>query len=85
MKLYDAGFRIKANDCEIPETAIAIQVNLTAVDPTGSGYLSAWPYGESEPSASVMAFSDATTISNSVALKICYHCDRDFYVKIYNA
>ena len=73
------------DECGIPNTAVAIHVNFTAVDPTGFGYLRAWPYGEDEPGATLMAFTAGPGISNATALAICYQCAFDFNVKIYLA
>jgi hypothetical protein len=74
-----------SNDCGIPDTAVAIHVNFTAVNPTGFGYLRAWPFGQDEPGATLMAFTAGPGISNATALAICYQCDFDFNVKIYLA
>lgn len=72
-----------AADCGIPDTAIAIHVNFTAVNPTGFGYLRAWPYGQSEPGATLMVFVAGPGVSNATALAICYQCAFEFNVKIY--
>ena len=74
-----------AMDCGIPNTAVAIHVNFTAVNPTGFGYLRAWPFGQDEPGATLMAFTEGPGISNATALAICYQCNFDFSVKIYLA
>jgi hypothetical protein len=50
--------------CGIPDTAVAIHINFTAVNPSGFGYLRAWPWGESEPGATLMAFTAGVSISN---------------------
>ena len=74
-----------SDTCGIPNTAVAIHINLTAVNPSGFGYLRAWPYSQSEPGATLMAFTAGVSISNATALAICYQCDSEFYVKIYSA
>jgi len=73
------------DDCGIPATATAISLNFTAVSPVGFGYLRAWPYGESEPMATLMAFNGGVSISNATALTICGGCANEFSVKIYGA
>jgi hypothetical protein len=74
-----------SDDCGIPDTAVAIHVNFTAVNPTGFGYLRAWPFGEDEPLATLMVFNAGPGISNATALTICNDCPSDFSVKIYGA
>ena len=74
-----------AVDCGIPDTAYAIHVNLTAVNPGGFGYLRAWPFLDSEPSATLMAFGTGVTISNATALEICNQCIYNFIVQTYEA
>jgi hypothetical protein len=71
--------------CGIPDTAVAIHINFTAVNPSGFGYLRAWPYGEDEPGATLLNFTAGVNISNATALAICNDCDFDFNVKIYLA
>ena len=73
------------NDCGIPSNAVAVHINFTAVNPTGFGYLRAWPYGENEPSATLMAFVAGPGVSNATALAICTSCPFDIRVKIYLA
>lgn len=78
-------FQGGSNDCGIPDNAVAIHVNFTAVNPTGFGYLRAWPYGEEEPVATLVVFDQGSGISNATALSICDSCPFDITVKIYEA
>jgi len=78
-------FQGGSNNCGIPNTASAIHVNFTAVNPSGFGYLRAWPFGQAEPGATLMAFTQGPGISNATALAICYKCASEFNVKIYLA
>ena len=73
------------DNCGIPQTATAVHLNFTAVGPAGFGYLRAWPHGQAEPGATLMAFTEGVSISNATALSICNTCQNDFSVKIYGA
>lgn len=54
--------------CGIPTTAKAVAVNLTAVSPSGSGYLTAWPAGTPLPTASSLNFAAGQTRANHAIL-----------------
>jgi len=45
-----------ATDCGVPIGATGAFLNLTAVNPTGTGYLTLYPYGETQPTASTLNF-----------------------------
>lgn len=50
----------------IPSTGVsAVAVNVTATGPTASSYLTAWPAGQTRPTASILNFGANTTIANS--------------------
>ncbi len=77
-------------DCGVPATARGVFVNVTAVRPLGSGtggYLTLYPYGESQPTASTINYqSDATAVANGVLVPLCdpaaATCDYD--LNVYN-
>lgn len=48
----------------VPENATAAYVNLTVTQPTGAGYLSAWPAGETAPIVSNLNWTSGQTIPN---------------------
>jgi len=73
------------DDCDIPQSAVAVHLNFTGVNPAGFGYLPAWPNGEDEPGATLMTFTGGVSLSNATALAICNDCVSDFTVKIYGA
>jgi len=65
-----------ATDCGIPsDTAKGVFINVTAVNPLGSGtsgYLTLYPYGESKPNASTINFQpDTKALANGVMVPIC--------------
>jgi hypothetical protein len=73
------------DDCGVPASAVAVHLNFTVVNPAGFGYLRAWPFGEEEPLATLMAFTGGPGISNASALAICNTCPSDFHVKVYGS
>jgi hypothetical protein len=55
---------------EVPDDATAIVVNTTVTGPTGAGYLTLYPNGESAPTASNLNFVAGQTVPNLVAVKL---------------
>lgn len=56
-----------AGRTSIPLTGVdAVIFNLTAVSPTGPGYITAWPMGQSQPLASNLNLNNGLTIPNLV-------------------
>jgi hypothetical protein len=60
----------KAGGCGIPSAATAIEATVTAVSPTGPGYLRAFPGGSTEPTATFLNYS-GPSISNAGHIPIC--------------
>jgi hypothetical protein len=54
----------------VPTTATAVSLNVTAVDPGGSGYATVWPCDQSQPNASNLNFGAGQTIPNAVLTKL---------------
>ncbi|EQD68479.1 domain-containing protein-like protein, partial [mine drainage metagenome] len=54
----------------IPDTATAVVVNLTAISPKGSGYLTAYPPSTSPPTASNLNFATSEVVSNEAAVEL---------------
>lgn len=54
----------------IPPDATAVAVNLTAIGGTASGYVSAWPAGQTRPSASILNWAKGGVVPNSTVLKV---------------
>jgi ELWxxDGT repeat protein len=59
-----------AGSCGIPAAAKAVAVNLTAVSPTGPGYLIAWPTGTPRPGTSNLNYSPGLNRSNNGLVQI---------------
>ncbi|MCL6105162.1 MAG: IPT/TIG domain-containing protein [Actinobacteria bacterium] len=60
----------------VPTTASAVVLNITAIDPTASGYLTVWPAGEVKPTASLLNYTSGETVPNlsEVALGTTTSC-----------
>lgn len=73
-------------DCGVPDTATAIHVNVTAVNPKAKGNLRLFPYGADLPGAALIAYSPGVNLSNAGTVKICREpadlglCGYDFTV-----
>ncbi len=48
------AFPVQASDCQVPATAEAYSLNITAVPPGGLGYLTIWPTGQPQPTVSTL-------------------------------
>jgi hypothetical protein len=53
-----------------PADATAVSVNVTVVDPTAGGYLSAYPTGGAPPTASVLNFAPGQTVANALVVGV---------------
>ncbi|MCU1451949.1 MAG: protein alpha-tubulin suppressor [Acidimicrobiales bacterium] len=60
----------KAGGCGIPSAATAVEATVSAVSPTGPGYLRTFPGGSKEPTATFLNYS-GPNISNSGHIPIC--------------
>lgn len=66
----------------VPATGVsAVALNVTAVEPTGGGFLTAWPAGVPRPLASNLNMTPYRTVANMVFVKV----GTDGKVNIYNA
>ena len=54
-----------ATSCNIPSTARAYSLNLTAVPPHSLGYLTVWPTGQSQPVVSTLNDPTGTVVANA--------------------
>jgi hypothetical protein len=50
--------------CGIPSNATAVSYKVSAVSPTGTGFMTLWPFGQTRPNASVLFFTTGSTIAN---------------------
>ena len=71
--------------CGVPESAVAVEATITTFTPSGRGYLRAWPFAVSEPTASFMYFNPGLNLTNTGALSLCpFFCGYDLQLKPYN-
>jgi hypothetical protein len=61
---------VLAGQCGIPPTAKGVAVNLTIVQPSSGGYLTAFPAGDRLPLASALNFSAGQTRANNATLPL---------------
>ena len=62
------SFPILSSTCNIPATAQAYSLNLTAVPPAPLGYITAWPTGQTQPLASSLNATTGTVTANAALL-----------------
>ena len=59
------AFPVQSSACDIPATAQAYSLNITAVPHGSLGYLTAWPTGEEQPIVSTLNSSTGTVAANA--------------------
>ncbi len=64
----------------IPSNAESVVINITAVGPTGTGYVTAYPSGSSVPDASNLNFVAGQTVPNAVIAPVSAQGKVCFYV-----
>ncbi|MHB8342496.1 MAG: hypothetical protein ACYDB7_15200, partial [Mycobacteriales bacterium] len=62
-----------------PTTATAVAVNITAVGPTGVGYLEAFPDGTTRPVASTVNYTPGETTANFQVVALGSNGKLDLY------
>ncbi|MTD16338.1 hypothetical protein GIS00_20565 [Nakamurella sp. YIM 132087] len=72
----------KSGGCGIPVGTTAIAAVITAVDPAGTGWLRAWPTGQSEPGASLVQYS-GTSNGSGVTLAVNPAAGKNLAIKNY--
>lgn len=58
-------FPLLASSCNVPNTAQAYSLNVTAVSQAGIGFLTAWPTGQPLPSASTLNARSSAAVANA--------------------
>src|SRR5581483_5866685 len=61
----ERDFPIQSSTCNIPATAAAYSLNMTAVPQAALPYLSTWPTGEPYPNVSTLNSNDGSIIANA--------------------
>ena len=54
----------------VPTTAAAVMLNVTAVFPSGAGYLTVFPCGQPQPLASSVNYGPGVVVPNAVLAKV---------------
>jgi len=65
-------------NCGIPANVRALQLGVTAVNPTAKGYFKLWAYGETQPAASSMSFGPSQNTRNDIVLQVSQGLAYDF-------
>jgi hypothetical protein len=52
----------------VPRSANAISANITAVTPTAAGFVTVWPDGEAQPTASNLNYRAGETLANGITI-----------------
>ena len=60
-----------AGDCGVPNRALAVELNVVAVNPAAQGYLTLYPSETTRPNASILNYSPGQTIANSATVGRC--------------
>jgi hypothetical protein len=63
----------------IPLDAAAVVMNVTSVNPTGSGYVTVWPSGVTQPIASNLNFAPGDVVPNLITSRIGYQGQVSLY------
>jgi hypothetical protein len=56
--------------CGIPDTARAVSLNVTVIQPTGAGYLSIFPLGGAVPPVSTLNFTEGQVVANAALVAL---------------
>lgn len=78
---FDAGVtrRLDLSPAGVPDNASTVTVNLTAVEPTAVGYLTAFPGGASPGNVSNVNFSNGVTVANAAIVRLGAGATIDLY------
>ncbi len=63
------AFPIPSSSCNIPSTAVAYSLNVTALPHAPLGYLTAWPTGQTQPLVSTLNAYTGTVTANAAVVK----------------
>jgi len=68
-----------AGNFTVPSTATSVVLNVTVVDPTGSGFLTVFPDGSTEPGTSDVNYVTGEVVPNLVEIGVGVNGDVSFY------
>jgi len=61
---------VAQNDNFLPASMSAVAVDITVTDPTGNGFITAYPEGVSQPNASTVNYGKGQTIANAAIVPV---------------
>lgn len=61
--------------CGVPPRALAVEVNITAVTPTVAGFMKVYPFGEVQPTASIVNYAAGQNTANTATVARCTASD----------
>lgn len=64
-----------AGACGVPNRALAVELNVTAANPTAQGFLKLYPYAAAQPNASILNYAPGQTIANTATVGRCAESD----------
>lgn len=56
--------------CDVPDTARAVAINLTAVDASGRGFVTAWDYGSPRPATANINLIPGEDVNNQLSVAV---------------
>lgn len=70
----DTNFAVQGgitnSNCGIPKHPSALMLNVTVVSPTAAGFLTVFPFGTTQPSASNLNYAIGAVVGNEIAAKM---------------
>lgn len=72
--VFDADFALEQGGneggCGLPDTIRAVAINLTAVDASGRGFVTAWDYGTARPGTATLNLIPGEDVNNQLTVAI---------------
>jgi hypothetical protein len=69
--------------CGIPSVATALEVSITAVKAEGNGYLRVYPFGQAEPNATFLNYTNVFNAENAGTVRVASGPGNNLSVKAY--
>lgn len=69
--------------CGVPANASAVEINITAPNAGGNGWMRVWPTDQSPPNATILSYTSVFSASNAGAVAICGSCGTHLSAKTY--
>jgi hypothetical protein len=69
--------------CGVPSNASAVEINITAPNASGNGWLRVWPTDQSAPNATILSYTSVFSASNAGAVSVCNTCSKQLRMKTF--